>query len=62
VTQIGATIVRVDYRYKHMNVSYVDTKKGEGAIEDTWEDLFMVCLIFAYQKLRNLHIGLYSLC
>ncbi|CAM6017881.1 unnamed protein product [Sphagnum balticum] len=38
VTQIGATTVRVDDRYKHMIAPTVDVKKGEGAADDAWED------------------------
>lgn len=38
VAQIGATTVRVDDKYKHMLTSSTDTKKGEGAADDAWED------------------------
>jgi ATP-dependent RNA helicase DDX5/DBP2 len=62
VTQIGATTVWVDDKYKHMIATFVDTKKGEGVVDDTWEYWFMVCLFFVCQKLQNLHIGPYSLC
>ncbi len=57
MTQISATIVWVDDKYKHMVTTSIDTKKGEGVANDTWEDLFMVCIFFVSQKLQNLHIG-----
>jgi ATP-dependent RNA helicase DDX5/DBP2 len=38
VTQISATTVWVDDKYKHMITPSINTKKGEGAIDDTWED------------------------
>jgi ATP-dependent RNA helicase DDX5/DBP2 len=38
VTQIGATTIWVDDIYKHMIAPFVDTKKGEGATNNAWED------------------------
>ncbi len=62
MTQIGATTIWVDDKYKHMITTSVDTKKGEGVANDTREYRFMVCLFFVCQKLQDLHIGPYSLC
>ncbi len=38
VTHIGATIIWVDDKYKHMIAPFVDTKKGEGVANDAWGD------------------------
>lgn len=38
VGQFGNTTVRVEDKYKHMLVSSVDPKKGEGAADDAWDD------------------------
>lgn len=38
VGQVGNTTVRVEDKYKHMLVSSVDPKKGEGAADDAWDD------------------------
>lgn len=36
--QIGSTTVRVEDKYKHMLVLSGDSKKGEGAADDAWDD------------------------
>jgi ATP-dependent RNA helicase DDX5/DBP2 len=38
MTHIGATTIWVDDKYKHMIAPFVNTKKGEGATNDAWED------------------------